>query len=189
VRGALLLLLLTGCDARQQCARTCEGCCDVAGKCHPGTEPYACGATADCTACEVGQSCVNASCQGPQHGSVMQLSGTNLFVPSSAQGFSYAPGEAPFLIVSNRNRFICRDPSVPPNVDEEVLIVSSPWQNAARLERVNFSADGGVDRAEVSGSMTIKLEGERVMGSVNINTAGLRLMGTIDAPFCGLYLP
>lgn len=124
---------------------------------------------------------------GPQRGSVLQLSGTNLFVPLSAQGFSYAPGEAPFIIVSNRNRFVCRDPRMPPNVEEEVLIVSSSWQNSVPLERVNFSADGGVDRDVVSGTKTITIEGDRLQASININTAGLKLMGTIDAPFCGVF--
>ena len=183
-----MLLLLAGCNARQECARTCEGCCDVSGECHSGTEPYACGRTGDCKACEVGQGCINASCTGPQNGSMLQLTGTNLFVPASAQGFSYAPNEAPFIIVSNRNRFVCRDPSVPPNVEEEVLIVSSPWMNNVPLERVNFSGDGGVDRAAVSGGFaSVRIEGDRVKTSLNIDTGGLKLVGPIDAPFCGVY--
>jgi hypothetical protein len=135
----------------------------------------------------VGQRCINASCTGSQRGSVLQLTGTNLFVPASAQGFSYAPNEAPFIIVSNRNRFVCRDPSAPPNVEEEVLIVSSSWMNSVPLERVNFSGDGGVDRAEVGGSRSLSIEGDRVKSSLNIDTGSLKLVGTIDAPFCGVY--
>ncbi len=117
---------------------------------------------------------------------MLQLSGTNAFVPLSAQGFSYASSGAPFLLVSNRERTVCRHPGAFPNVDEEVLLVTSLGQISPRLERISF-VDGGVIRTAVEGATTIRTEGARVLGTVDINSPPLNLKGSLDAPFCGVF--
>lgn len=46
-------------------AATCNGCCDFAGQCQPGSQPQACGVSGNlCTTCVATQTCQAGACQG-----------------------------------------------------------------------------------------------------------------------------
>ncbi|MDP1825676.1 MAG: hypothetical protein Q8L48_20615 [Archangium sp.] len=183
--GVLLVLLGAGCSVREQCAATCKGCCDLQGACHPGTDPFACGPKGDCQACLAGQGC-DGGCAGGESGSQLQLSGTNRFVAKSGQGFVYAQTDTAFIILSDLERKVCRDPKVLPNIDEQLLLVSMRHGGTPQFELMTF-VDGGVRREVVVGMQTLRVAGDRVRGNVTVDTPAFRLDGPVDVPVCGVF--
>ena len=187
-RALLVLALLSlGCTAKQECETRCEGCCDGAGVCRSGDDPFACGARKSCTACLAGQTCSrDAGCQGPAENAAFQLSGTNAWVPKSGQGFFYGESSAVFVILSDLERKVCRHPGQQLTTEEDVVVISEPRSSMPQLERLTF-VDGGVVRTPVTGTLQLMSSGSRITGQLSVDQPGLKLNGTFDVPFCGRF--
>ena len=180
-------LVASACSVRQQCAATCGGCCELDGRCRPGTDAYACGgggAKIDCRACLVGEQCEDGGCTGLTSDAQLQLTGTNAFVPKSGQAFLYADRQTGFVLLSDLSRATCRDPGLPPNVEEQVLVISMPHPMVPAFELLSFS-DGGVRRTQLTGQDTLDVNGRRIGGHINIDVT-LPLEGDVDVPVCGV---
>ena len=183
-----LAVVTLACSRVDACRLSCKGCCDARGGCQQG-QPWACGAEGSvCTACEPGQACSGGACVGAGRADLIEVLGTNNFVPRSAQAFRVTRDTrevTSFIAVSSIERPTCRDPYALP-VGEVVLLFSEPNGTVDPIALLT-PFDGGVRHDQINGSQGIGFGTDFARVDFDIRTSQLMLNGTIEAPLCGEY--
>ena len=181
--GVVVLCLAAACGtARDQCAATCQGCCDPRGVCQLGTDGYACG-VGQCDACLVGQVCM-VGCLGVVQASQLRLTSAR-FANGSAQGFFNKDG-LPFIVLSDLKRTQCRDPNGEVDPGEVVLLISTPTITEREPLVLLTQGDGGVARRVLAGQANLSFNTTRITATMRVTTTGEELEGSLDVPTCGV---